>query len=220
MRTEKSTHSSAKARRRRVAAKATLAVSAALIALVGASEVRDAVSTMERDGIAHTLRQSAWNTALSGQSVAEAWPWQNVSSRMSPLPSAKVQRLGLSASLRDMSEVASEFEAPRNESGSLASATSGPHAVEGDVALGDIGSGKVGIGDSITFTANDGATCVYRVTGRPVVDPHLGSGQAQGTRGEAGLFDCSPLDSLIMQATQKSQETAPSGRTADHQRKL
>jgi len=218
MQTEKSAHSSVKAGR--AAAKAALAIAAVVMALFGASEVRDAYSTMDRDGIAHSLRQCAWTTALSGQSEAEAWPWQSVSSPMSPLPSAKVQRLGLSASLRDMTEVAAEFEATRNETGSLASAQSGPNAGQGDIALGDAGSGKVGIGDSITFTANDGATCVYRVTGHPVVDPHLDSGQAEGARGETGLFDCSPLDNLIMQATQEAHESVPSERAADHQRKL
>ncbi|MEM8643489.1 MAG: hypothetical protein AAGF09_01200, partial [Pseudomonadota bacterium] len=94
------------------------------------------------------------------------------------------------------------------------------HAEEGDIALGDVGSGKVNIGDSITFTANDGATCVYRVTGHPVVDPHLGSGQPEGTRGEAGLFDCSPLDNLIMRATHKAQKEVPSENTVGQQRKL
>ncbi len=58
------------------------------------------------------------------------------------------------------------------------------------------------IGDSITFTAADGATCVYRVTGRRVVDPHLAEGEAMRADGETSLFNCGPLDRLIMQATQ------------------
>lgn len=210
--------SSMPAPRRRLAAKTCLAASAALVALFAASNVRDAFPTMNEDGLAQSLRQSAWTKALSDQSAAEAWPWQNVSQHMSALPSAKVRRLGLSASFRDMTEVAAE--PGRSANPSLASQKSSPRSAQGDVALGDVGSGTVGIGDSITFTADDGATCVYRVTGRPVVDPHLDSRQAEGAKGEAGLFDCSPLDTLIMRATQAAPKAAPEAHAIEHQRKL
>ena len=216
MRKEQSTRAPAA---RRIATRTALAVSAALVAVFAATEVREAIST-NRGGLAQSLHQSAWTKALSGDPAAEAWPWQNVSSPMSQLPSAKVRRLGLSASLRDMTEVAAEIGSSHGEGTSLASEPSVPRSTEGDIALGDLGSGTVGIGDSITFTANDGATCVYRVTGRPVVDPHLASGHAEGAKGDAGLFDCSPLDSLIMRASQKAQKTAPQGRGPEHQRKL
>lgn len=212
--------SSPPAPRRRIAAKTCLAASAALVAMFAASGVRDVFPAMNQDGFAQSLRQSAWTKALSDQSVAEAWPWQNLSQHMSALPSAKVRRLGLSASLRDVTEATAEPGHVRDAGPSLASQKPSPRSAQGDVALGDVGSGKVGIGDSITFTADDGATCVYRVTGRPVVDPHLGSRQAEGTRGEAGLFECSPLDTLIMRATQGAQKAAPEERPLEHQRKL
>ena len=220
MRTKSSLTSFTRAPRRRIAMKAGLAASAALVVLVAASGVRDAFPTMNENGLAQSLRQSAWTKALSDRSVAEAWPWQNISPRMSQLPTAKVRRLGLSASLRDMSEAPAEPSEARDTNPSLASQKPSPRSMEGDIALGDVGSGNVGIGDSITFTADDGATCVYRVTGRPVVDPHLDSRQAAGTKGEAGLFVCSPLDTLMMRATQDAQTVAPEKRAIEPHRKL
>lgn len=217
MRTRTSAQSSTPTPRRRIATKACLA---ALVVLVAASGLRDAFPTMNEDGFAQSLRQSAWTKALSDRSIAEAWPWQNLASPMSQVPSAKVRRLGLSASLRDMTEVAAEPDNVREPNPSLASQKPIPRSMEGDIALGDVGSGTVSIGDSITFTADDGATCVYRVTGRPVVDPHLDSSQAEGAKGEAGLFDCSPLDTLIMRATQDAQTVAPEKRAMEPQRKL
>ena len=206
--------------RRRFAMKAGLAASAALVVLVAASGVRDAVPAMKEDGLAQSLRQSAWTKALSDRSVAEAWPWQTISPRMSQLPSAKVRRLGLSASLRDMTDAPGEPSEARDPVPSLASQKPSPRSTEGDIALGDVGSETVGIGDSITFTADDGATCVYRVTGQPVVDPHLDSRQAAGTRGEAGLFVCTSLDTLMMGATQDAETMAPEKRAIEPQRKL
>lgn len=228
MRKQSTTHSSVPARGRRIAAKTCLAASAALVALFAASSVRDALPTMNQDGFAQSLRQSAWTKALSGQSVAEAWPWQTLSPRMSQLPSATVRRLGLSASLRDMTDATAEPGYVRGAKPSLASQKAAPRSaqgdiqggIQGDVALGDVGAGTVGIGDSITFTADDGATCVYRVTGRPVVDPHLDSRQAEGAKGEAGLFECSPLDTLILRATQDASKVPPEPRAVEHQRKL
>ncbi|ODR98369.1 hypothetical protein AUC68_07945 [Methyloceanibacter methanicus] len=207
--------------RRRIVAKAGLGACAAFAALLAASEVRDVFPAVDEGGLAQSLRQSAWTKALSGHATAQDWPWQNVSARMSRLPSAPVRRLGLSASLRDATDTATQAvslspagAAPAKQSDAIA------RSMEGDVALGDVGSGTVGIGDSITFTASDGATCVYRVTGRPVVDPHLASGEAEGAQGEAGLFECSPLDSLILRATQQARKNVPAPRPADNQRKL
>ena len=203
--------------RQRIVAKAGLGACAALAVLFAASEVRDVFPAVDDGGLAQSLRQSAWTKALSGHAAAQDWPWQNVSARMSRLPSAPVRRLGLSASLRDATETAAQSvsvsqtsKAPAKQGDAIA------QSAEGDVALGDVGSGTVGIGDSITFTANDGATCVYRVTGRPVVDPHLASGEAEGAQGEAGLFECSPLDSLIL----RESKDLPAPRPADNQRKL
>lgn len=208
-------------RRRRIAAKTGLGAFAALAVLFAASEIRNVLPTIDEGGFAQSLRQSAWTKALSGHSIAGAWPWQNVSAHMSRLPSATVRRLGLSASLRDVTDTTTApvslgqaNTVPAEQGNSIA------RSMEGDIALGDVGSGTVGIGDSITFTASDGATCVYRVTGRPVVDPHLASGEAEGAQGEAGLFECSPLDRLILRATQQARENLPTARPEDNQRKL
>lgn len=221
---EGSTRGSAPAKRRRFAAKLGFGACATVAVLFAASEVRNAFPTMNESGFARSLRQSAWTEALSGQSVAEAWPWQNLSARMSRLQSAPVHRLGLSASLRDTSTDAGSLGhanvTPIENDAAVAHAGAMARSMEGDIALGDVGSGTVGIGDSITFTASDGATCIYRVTGRPVVDPHLAPGAAEGAQGEAGLFVCSPLESLIMRATRQAQEGLPSPEPADNQRKL
>lgn len=206
--------------RGRDVAKASLGACAALAMLFGASEIREVFPSMDEGGFAQSLRQSAWTEALSGQSGSGSWPWQDVSGSMSLLPSATVRRLGLSAALRDATtDIVVLGQAPRspqNEGKSTARST------EGDIALGDVGSGTVGIGDRITFTASDGATCVYRVTGRPVVDPHLASGHVERAKGEAGIFDCSPLDGLILQAAQdaQAQKSVPAPLRANSQRNL
>lgn len=220
MRNEGSMHAPSPSGRRRIAAKSCLAISAALVALFAATELRHVMPGMNQDGFSQTLRQSAWSKALSDQSAVEAWPWQNASVRMSHMPSATVRRLGLSASLRDTADAWEEPQSGGDENRALAHTSPGATSTDGDIALGDVGSGEVGIGDSITFTANDGATCSYRVTGRPVVDPHLDSGAAEGAQGQAGLFDCSPLDSLIMRASQQAREAAPQAPAIEHQHKL
>lgn len=202
------------------AGKLGLAASAALVVMLAASEVRDIFPAMNEDGFAQSLRQTAWTKALSDQAVTEAWPWQNISAPMSHLPSAKVRRLGLSASLREMTEAETEADHALADPQSLAHQAVGQNVTEGDIALGDVNPGTVSIGDSITFTASDGATCVYRVTGRPVVDPHLDLEQAGGATGETSLFDCSPLDTLIMRSSHEIESAAPDGRSKEQQRKL
>lgn len=207
--------------RRHIAAKCSLGACAALVLLFTASEVRNVLPTIDEGRFAQSLRQSAWSKALSGHSIVETWPWQNASAHMSRLPSATVRRLGLSASFRDVTDTTTTpVSLGRANTASAEQGNSIAQSMEGDIALGDVGSGTVGIGDSITFTASDGATCVYRVTGRPVVDPHLASGEAEGAHGEAGLFECSPLDSLILRATQQARKNLPTARPADNQRKL
>jgi hypothetical protein len=206
--------------RRQTAGKLGLAASAALVVMLAASEVREILLAMNEDGFAQSLRQSAWAKALSGQATTESWPWQNLSPHMSHLSSAKVRRLGLSASLREISDAVTEADSALADPQSLADQAVDQNSMEGDIALGDVNSGTVSIGDSITFTASDGATCVYHVTGRPVVDPHLDLGQAGGAMGESGLFDCSPLDTLIMRSSHQIDKTTPQGRPAEHQRKL
>ena len=201
-------------------AKAGLGACTALAVLFGASELRDALPSMDDGGFAQSLRQSAWNQALSDQSAADIWPWQDMSAHMSLVPSAKVRRLGLSAALRDAASDVVALDPSVRPSTSKGESVA--RSMEGDVALGDVGSGKVGIGDRITFTASDGATCVYRVTGRPVVDPHLASAHAERATGESGLFDCSRLDRLILQAAQgnAARKSVAPPLPADNQRNL
>ena len=193
--------------RRRAARWSVMGACAVALAVCGAAAFKDAFPTIEQDGIAQALRQSVWNQALSGYSTPLRWPFEDLSGSLSLTPSSKVPRLGLSASMRaepviplaPVAEVRpAEAAAKKNET------VEGP--VSGDLALRD-----VEIGDSITFTAADGAICVYRVTGRPVVDPHLAAGDAGRAVGEATLFECGPLESLIMKATQAAPKRAQAG---------
>ena len=192
--------------RRRAARLSVMGACAVALSVSGAATFRDAFPTIERDGLAQTLRQSVWSEVLSGQSTSVRWPFEDLSGSLSLTPSSKVPRLGLSASMRaepvaplePVADVPAKAAPKKNET------AAGPMA--GDLALRD-----VEIGDSITFTAADGATCVYRVTGQPVVDPHLAAGDAGRAVGEATLFECGPLESLIMKATQAAPKRAQAG---------
>jgi len=202
------------------------AVAVALL-LLGLVQLREQLPVLAKTGLSQALRQSAWEQALAGQSQAERWPWEGVSANMSLAPTANVPRLGLSAAVlkhdagapKWASMIESRIEPRRT---AQAKAGKDPAALGdvalGDVALGDAAIGDAAIGDSITFTAADGATCVYRLTGRHVVDPHLADSQAERSDGEASPFHCSPLDRLIMQATQAKPPVAP--QPADDQQKL
>jgi hypothetical protein len=179
----------------------------------GLTQLQEDLPFLAKSGFTHALRQSVWQEALSGQSLPDRWPWEDLSVNMSLAPSAKVPRLGLSAAmLGDATAGASVpvLVEPRR--------TADTKPVKADQELGDVVIGDVTIGDSITFTAADGATCVYRVTGRQVVDPHLAESNAERTDGAASLFHCGPLDRLVIQATQGEPQPVP--QTADDQRKL
>ena len=56
---------------------------------------------------------------------------------------------------------------------------------------------EVGIGDRITVTSVDGASRVYRVTGRGVVDPHLAETDSATPDIDPTLVTCLPLDPLL-----------------------
>jgi hypothetical protein len=189
---------------------------AAVIGLVaGLVPVNGAAPLLDKAGLEQTLRQGAWEKALAGQSTLARWPWQDdMSENMSIAPGAKVPRLGLSAAMLKQTEPAPQAAASEPYRPAHAKADAGKD-VE---AMGDVALSDVAIGDSITFTAADGATCVYRVTGRRVVDPHLAEGEATRADGETALFNCGPLDRLIMQATQGTPPVAP--QPADDQQKL
>ena len=182
--------------------------------LIGAVQLQSAFVALGEDGLVQALRQNVWKRALADQTRVTPWPWQDLAANMSLAPGAKVPRLGLSAALRDHVVVEPALPARVDDARSKTASGAQP---QGDVALSD-----VTIGDSITFTAADGATCVYQVTGRRVVDPHLQAIEAQGFDVEASLFECSPLESLIMQATQGATQDEPPAPVAPgaDQRKL
>jgi hypothetical protein len=200
--------------RRREMRKAAIGAVALGILVVGGVHLNASLSSLGKDGLAQALRQSVWNKALGDPSKAPHWPWEDLSVSMSLAPSANVPRLGLSAAMRsETSSLAGNASpAPDRTARARIKGTKG-QPVQGDVALSD-----VTIGDSISFTAADGSTCVYRVTGHRVVDPHLAASEAERFGGEAALFECDPLESLIMQATQGEPDVAP--KPADEQRKL
>jgi hypothetical protein len=165
-----------------------------ILLLAGLLQLKAGVPLLDKSGFAQALRQSAWERALAGQSQPERWPWEDLSANMSLASSAKVPRLGLSAELHKRAADAAERA-------SLARHASTKTGSDADV-LGDVALGDVAIGDSITFIAADGATCLYRITKRRVVDPHLADGEAERADGGASPFTCTRLDRLIMEATQ------------------
>jgi len=174
---------------------------AVVILLAGVALFRDGMPFLDKAGIAQALRQTAWQQALSGQSKSARWPWEDLTVSMSLAPGT-VPRLGVSASvLKQFAESPVPSPEPRE--------TDHADAAESAAALGDVVISDVAAGDSITFTAADGATCVYRITGRPVVDPHLSEAEATSSDGARLLFNCGPLDRLIMEATQEAQERQP-----------
>jgi hypothetical protein len=202
--------------RPRASRKAGIGAAIVVLVLLGAFQFREVLPSIGTDGLVQTFRQSLWAQALSGQSKAERWPWEDLAANMSIAPGAKVPRLGLSAALHkyETAEILQPAPPPAHRAQAKADKAT---AAQGDVALSD-----VKIGDSITFTAADGATCVYRVTGHRVVDPHLAESAAGPIDGAVSLLQCGPLESLIRQATQGAQQepqAAPEP-AADDQQKL
>lgn len=200
--------------RRRATRKAWLGAVGAVGLAVGGVQLANVLPSLGEDGLAQALRQSVWNQVLADQSTPARWPWEDLSVSMSLAPSASVPRLGLSAAMRRETAGVAESTSPApDRTARVKTQKAKSDQVQGDVALSD-----VTIGDSITFTAADGAICVYQVTGRRVVDPHLAASEAERFGGEAALFQCGPLENLIMQATQGEPDAAP--KPAEEQRKL
>ncbi len=56
---------------------------------------------------------------------------------------------------------------------------------------------EVGVGDRITVTTADGASRIYKVTGRRVVDPHLAETNSGPSDADTTLVTCLPLDPLL-----------------------
>jgi len=200
--------------RRRATRKAWLGAVGAVGLAVGGVQLANVLPSLGEDGLAQALRQSVWNQVLADRSTPARWPWEDVSVSMSLAPSASVPRLGLSAAMRSETAGVAEAISPAPDR----TARVETQKAKGDQVQGDVVLSDVTIGDSITFTAADGATCVYQVTGRRVVDPHLAASEAERFGGEAALFQCGPLENLIMQATQGEPDAAP--KPAEEQRKL
>ena len=186
---------------------------AVVLAAAGGALLAHTIPILGGSDVAQALRQSVWNEALSGQTGHEHWPWEELSTSMSLTPAASVPRLGLSAAMN--TRTALSVDHPLRSRASKATGIATDATGKGDVALGD-----VTIGDWITFTADDGATCVYHVTGRRVVDPHLAESEAQRLDAENGLFQCGPLESLIRQAGKElsTQPQAEPQTTVDQQK--
>jgi hypothetical protein len=122
--------------------------------------------------LAQALRESAWNRARASLPQPAAWPWAETHSATT----AKVQRLGLSASVVKQDRDSASGK-PRTVS------------AEDSTTLSE-----VAVGDRITLTTANGTSRVYRVTGRKVVDPHLAESDTEALGGDATLVTCRPLD--------------------------
>jgi len=194
----------------RAARKAWVGAVTAGLLVIGGMHLEKGLTSLQDDGFSNAIRQTVWEKALSDQSQPGRWPWDEISDSMSLKPNSKVPRLGLSAALIREEAVVTTGMQVRT---SRVEPPSDHAKVQSDVVLSD-----VTVGDAIAFTAADGATCVYRVTGRRVVDPHLAESQAERFAGEAGLFECGPLESLILRATQGEADAPP--HTVSEQRKL
>jgi hypothetical protein len=133
---------------------------------------------LTRTGLAQLLRQSAWQQALAGL-PEQAWPWAETPA----VSDTKVPRLGLSAAIVTEDDDDSILEPSQP--------AAGEERREPRTKLSE-----VGVGDSITVTTADGASRVYKITGRRVVDPHLAESDSE-LPGDATLVTCLPLDPLL-----------------------
>jgi hypothetical protein len=180
---------------------------AAIVFLVisGLVFTKDEFPALAKTGLAQALRQSAWQQALAGQGQPERWPWEDTSANMSLAPAmATVPRLGLSASVLARTAETQATPDPHVASGARTRSAS---AELGDVAMGDVALSHVAIGDSITLTAADGSSHVYKITGRCVVDPHLADGVSGLSGAKPSRVACWPLDAV--QATKTEPPAAP-----------
>jgi len=149
------------------------------------------LSSLAPSELVHLVRQSVWDRAFAGLPEHAPWPWA-ATPNVTP---AEVPRLGLSASVmqgrnRDRYTASAKPWLVINE------ARNEPEAMPGAMA----------IGDRITVTTASGASRVYRVTGRKIVDPHLAESGLGAFGGDAALVTCQPHDSastlqLVIQAT-------------------
>ena len=143
-------------------------------------------STLAPDELVQLARQSAWDRAFTESAEHSPWPWDTTQT----LIAAEVPRLGVSASVvhdgwSDARYAAEVEPRPRQAPAVLSTMT---------------------IGDRITLTTANGASRVYRVIGRKMVDPHLAESDVPALGGDAALVTCPSQDSastleLVIQAT-------------------
>jgi hypothetical protein len=142
-------------------------------------------SSLTPGELVQLARQSAWDRALTGAAEHTPWPWATTQN----LVAAEVPRLGLSALVVhdgwSDGRYAAEVESWPQDAAALSTMT---------------------IGDRITLTTANGASRVYRVTGRRMVDPHLAESSLPALGGDAALVTCPSQNSastlqLVIQAT-------------------
>ena len=148
-----------------------------LLVVAGLLQTLGDVPVLTRTGLAQVLRQSAWQQALAGL-PEQAWPWAETPT----VSDMNVPRLGLSAAI--VTEDDGSILEPSQPA-------AGEERREPRTKLS-----QVGVGDSITVTTADGASRVYRITGRRVVDPHLAETESE-LPGDATFVTCPPLDPLL-----------------------
>jgi hypothetical protein len=161
----------------------TMGAIAGVLIVAGLIQASSDFPLLTRTGLAQVIRQSAWQHALAGLPEQAPWPWADTPAA----GNAKVPRLGLSAAIG---------KDERSEDDDTVLGSSLPAAGE-DRQEPRARFSEVGIGDRITVTSVDGASRVYRVTGRGVVDPHLAETDSATPDIEPTLVTCLPLDPLL-----------------------
>ena len=175
---------------------------AGFLVVIAALQVGGLFPLMARTGLGQVLRQSVWEQALAGLPAQTPWPWEDAA----PVTNANVPLLGLSAAVaQDGSPVEDERSSSQQ-----------PEQAGGDAQAPRTKLSDVDVGDKITVTAADGASHVYQITGRRVVDPHLAETEDGPGDADVALVTCSPLDPfvasslrLIIQAIKIDPPAAP-----------
>jgi len=164
----------------------TMAAITGAVFAAGLLLLQGGVSSLAPSEFVHLVRQSAWDRALTGSAEHTPWPW----TATPEVIAVGVPRLGLSASL-----VHDGRRVDRH------AANAGPWSQNETEALS-----TMAIGDRITVTTANGASRVYRVTGRKIVDPHLAESGLGAFGGDAALVTCPSQNSastlqLVIQGT-------------------
>jgi len=156
---------------------------AGFLVLIAVLQAGSEFPLMARTGLAQVLRQSAWEQALAGLPAQAPLPWEDAAPGMN----ANVPLLGLSAA------VLKDGVPPKDER----SSSRQPEPAGGNADGPRTNLSDIEVGDKITVTAADGASRVYQITGRRVVDPHLAETEDGPGDDDVSLVTCSPLDPLV-----------------------